>query len=373
MTVEKPLGPAIPHPHQLEVDDFQRYDVIIDARSPREYSDDHLPGAMNLPVVLDAEYEKVGIAHKDDPHQAYLIGVRLSLRNIADHIDQHLADFGSSARFLVYCFRGGKRSKLWADNLRTIGFKVDVLKGGWKNYRRWVRDGLESLPPKLSFHVLSGSTGTGKTRLLAALESIGEQVLDLEDLAEHRGSLIGSLPGVDQPAQKYFETLLLDKLRSFDPERVIWIEDESRKIGAIQIPETMFGAIRRGEIFVIDAPMVERVRLWREDFPHLVADPIRMVELLRPVRALVGGEEYEHWQATAARSATDELFERVMVMHYDPCYARSMRKERSRERMRAIITLQSLSEESLTAAAKTLVAEGKSSLCSADTDKTPSS
>lgn len=355
MTSDKPIGPAIPHPHQLEVDEFQRYDVIIDARSPREFEEDHIPSALNLPVVVNDEYERVGITHKDDPHRAYLVGVRLSLRNIADHIDQHLSGFGNEARFLVYCFRGGKRSKLWADNLRTIGFKVDVLQGGWKNYRRWVRDGLESLPPRLGFKVLSGSTGTGKTRLLAALERAGEQVLDLEALAAHRGSLIGGLPGIDQPSQKYFETLLLDKLRTFDPDRVVWVEDESRKIGAIQIPEAMFSAIRRGDIYNIEAPMNERVRLWREDYPQLVSDPVRMVEMLKPVRGLVGGEEYACWETTAAKGATDELFERVMVQHYDPCYVRSMRKERTKDRMRATVRLHSLSDDALNAAARSLI------------------
>jgi tRNA 2-selenouridine synthase len=232
-----------------------------------------------------------------------------------------------------------------------------VLQGGWKNYRRWVRDGLESLPPRLSFKVLSGSTGSGKTRLLAALERAGEQVLDLEALAAHRGSLIGGLPGVVQPSQKFFETQLLDRLRTFDPDRPVWVEDESRKIGAIQIPEAMFGAIRRGDIYNVEAPMAERVRLWREDYPQLVADPIGMVEKLKPVRGLVGGEEYEIWQTTAARGATDELFERVMVQHYDPCYLRSMRKERTRDRVRQTLRLKSLSDEALDAAARTLITE----------------
>ncbi len=369
MTAENSFGPAIPHPHQLEVDDFQRYDIIIDARSPREFAEDHIPGAVNLPVVVDSEYARVGLAHKDDPHQAYMVGVRLSLRNIADHIDNHLANCAENTRFLVYCFRGGKRSKLWADNLRTIGFKVDVLKGGWKNYRRWVRDGLDSLPPKINFKVLSGSTGTGKTRLLAALETTGEQVLDLEGLAGHRGSLIGSLPNVDQPAQKFFETLLLDKLRSFDPERAVWVEDESRKIGAIQIPDAMFDAIRRGDIYVVDAPMGERLRLWQEDYPHLVADPVKMVEMLRPVRSMVGAEEYDRWMDAAKRGAIEELFESVMRMHYDPCYTRSMRKERSMERMRRAVQLPDLTGAGLIQAARTLIDLEGEGLTSSNADK----
>ena len=362
-------SPAIPHPHQLEVDEFSNYDLIIDARSPREFAEDHVPGALNLPVVANDEYATVGTTHKDDPHKAYLIGVRLSLKNISDHIAEHLAHCGANTRFLVYCFRGGKRSKLWADNLRTIGFKVDVLKGGWKNYRRWVRDGLDGLPPQFCFRVLSGSTGTGKTRLLSAIESIGEQVLDLENLAGHRGSLIGALPGVNQPSQKFFETLLLDKLRSFDLNRVVWVEDESRRIGALQLPDALFDAIRRADICVLEAPMTERIRLWREDYPHLVADPVQMVERLRPIRGLVGGEEYERWAAAAAQGAVDELFERVMRSHYDPCYQRSMRKERSQDRMREIIALGELDEQAMQTAARSLVALPGRFLLASDADE----
>ena len=366
---EHKSSPAVPHPHQLEVDEFSNYDLIIDARSPREFAEDHIPGALNLPVVANDEYAKVGTTHKDDPHQAYLIGVRLSLRNISDHIAEHLAHCSENTRFLVYCFRGGKRSKLWADNLRTIGFKVDVLKGGWKNYRRWVRDGLDGLPPQFCFRVLSGSTGTGKTRLLSALASIGEQVLDLEELAGHRGSLIGALPGISQPSQKFFETTLLDKLRSFDLGRVVWVEDESRRIGAIQLPDTMFDAIRRGDIYALEALMTERVRLWREDYPHLVADPVQMVERLQPIRSLVGAEEYDRWTTAAAQGAIDELFERVMRMHYDPCYQRSMRKDRSKDRMREVITLAQLDEKAMQTAARKLAALPGQFLSAPDADE----
>src|SRR4051812_19413800 len=147
---------ALVHPHQLEVQDFSSYSLIIDARSPHEYDEDHLPGAVNLPVVDDTQYAEVGTKHKTDKHAAYLVGVEYSLRNIAGHIGPLISKYTPQDRFLVYCFRGGKRSRLWADNLRTIGFPVDVLSGGWKNYRRWVRAGLESLPRALEYRVLCG-------------------------------------------------------------------------------------------------------------------------------------------------------------------------------------------------------------------------
>jgi tRNA 2-selenouridine synthase len=313
----------LPHPLQLEVLEFTSYDLVVDARSPHEYDEDHIPGAINLPVVNDAEYAEVGTKHKDDAHAAYLIGVEYSLRNIARHIRPLIANYDKKARMLVYCFRGGKRSKLWADNLRTIGFHVDVLHGGWKNYRRWVRTSLETLPHHFDLRVLAGSTGTGKTRLLAALAEAGEQVLDLELLASHRGSLIGAIPGATQPSQKYFDTLVVDVLRRFDPTRPVWLEAESKKIGALQLADSLHEAMHRTTPIHIDAPMSERVRLWREDYPHFADDPKRMVELLAPLKPLIGGVELALWEALAAEGRVDELFERVMTKHYDPCYARS--------------------------------------------------
>lgn len=149
--------------------DFSTYDLIIDARSEREYQQDHIPGAINLPIVNNDEYAEVGIKHREDTHQAYLIGVAYAHRNIADAIDRVIRHYPRKSRMLVYCFRGGKRSRLWVDAIETIGYKVDRLQGGWKAYRRWVNSELEARPIHFSFHVLSGPTGCGKTRLLYAL------------------------------------------------------------------------------------------------------------------------------------------------------------------------------------------------------------
>ena len=169
------------------------YALVIDARSQREYTEDHVPRAVNLPVVDNEEYAEVGTTHRTDKHRAYLIGVSYALKNISHAIDGLVAGHPKDARMLVYCFRGGKRSKLWFDALSTIGYRVDRLPGGWKAYRAWVRDQLTELPRTFRYHVLCGPTGCGKTRLLSALATVGAQVLDLEALARHRGSLIGAL------------------------------------------------------------------------------------------------------------------------------------------------------------------------------------
>jgi tRNA 2-selenouridine synthase len=355
MSSEPAAAPAAVHPRQLGIDDFGAYALVIDARSPHEFAEDHLPGAVNLPVVDDAEFAEVGIRHRSDKHGAYLIGVAYSLRNIADRIAPLISRYGPRDRMLVYCFRGGKRSRLWFDALRTIGFDVDQLAGGWKRYRAWVREGLDQLADRFDYRVLCGPTGCGKTRLLHALRASGEQVLELEELARHRGSLLGALPGQPQPTQKLFDSALLDAMRRLDPARPVWLEAESKKIGNVQLPEKLFQAMHRAPVVDVQAPMVERVRLWREDYPHFAADPAAMVDKLVPLKPLVGGEVLAGWQALARAGEVDTLFERVMTEHYDdPCYRRSTRRHYGERPQATTLAVESLAPAALAGAAARL-------------------
>jgi tRNA 2-selenouridine synthase len=345
----------LPHPLDLEIQDLGSYALIIDARSPREYALDHLPGATNLPVVNNEEYAEVGTLHRTDKHGAYLIGVEYSLRNIANAISSVIRTIPRNDRVLVYCFRGGKRSRLWADNLRTIGYKVDVLPGGWKAYRRWVVNALETLPRAFDYRVLCGPTGCGKTRLLRALQQCGEQVLDLEGFARHRGSLIGSIPGESQPSQKLFDTTLVDAIRGFDPGRPIWVEAESKKIGNIQLPASLLETMYASPFFRINAPMPERVTLWREDYSNLEKDPVQLMTWLYPLRELVGNDTLQQWQALADQRDMTTLFARLMTDHYDPAYLRSSGKKYPKFMEAPEINLASLSASALRAAAQALI------------------
>ena len=333
------------------------YALVIDARSEREYAEDHLPCAVNLPVVDNEEYAEVGTTHKTDTHRAYLIGVSYAMKNMSRAIDDLVARHPKDARMLVYCFRGGKRSKLWFDSLSTIGFKVDRLPGGWKAYRAWVRDQLESLPGQYRYNVLCGPTGCGKTRLLSALESVGAQVLDLEGLAQHRGSLIGDIPGRPQPSQKWFDSLLVEKLRRFDPAKPVWVESESKKIGAIQLPDALLKAMHVGRVFSISAPMSERVRLWREDYSHFERDLDALIGRLTYLRPLIGGDEFAKWQELAREKRAPELFQRLMEEHYDPAYARSIGKNYPQIDQAAKLDLSRLDRESLLDTARQLQRE----------------
>lgn len=331
-----------------------QYALVIDARSQREYTEDHLPCAVNLPVVDNEEYAEVGTTHRTDTHRAYAIGVSYALRNISRSIEDLVARHPKDSRMLVYCFRGGKRSKLWFDALATIGFKVDRLPGGWKAYRAWVRDQLTELPRRFGYHVLCGPTGCGKTRLLSALASVGAQVLDLENLAQHRGSLIGDIPGVAQPSQKWFDSLLVEKLRSFDPAKPVWVESESKKIGAIQLPDVLLETMRAGRVFNLSAPMPERVALWREDYSHFESDLGALMGRLHFLRPLIGGEEFARWESLAREQRAPELFQRLMEAHYDPAYARSIGKNYPMIDKAFKVTLSRLDRESLSETARQL-------------------
>ncbi|RJF97060.1 tRNA 2-selenouridine(34) synthase MnmH [Noviherbaspirillum cavernae] len=334
--------------------DFQSYDLIIDARSPREYEEDHIPGAINLPVVDNDEYAEVGTLHRTDPMAAYQIGVCYSLKNIARHLQQHVAQYNRKSRILVYCFRGGKRSRLWFDALDTIGYRVDRLEGGWKGYRRWVNEQLTIVPRNYRYLVLSGPTGCGKTRLLTALHKAGAQVLDLEDIAVHRGSVIGAVPGREQPTQKLFDSFLLRKFSEFDPAKPIWIEAESKKIGKVQLPDALLESMRDGTTISIDAAMPQRVQLWREDYRHFEEDPLALLTRLAYLRPLIGGQEFAEWQRLAESGQVTELFERLMRNHYDPTYRRSMLRNYPEIDASPKIELDDLSTEALSRVAQSM-------------------
>ena len=334
--------------------DFQSYDLIIDARSPREYEEDHIPGAINMPVVDNLQFAEVGTLHRTDPMAAYRLGARYSLQNVAQHIERYLPLYNGKSRILVYCFRGGKRSKVWFDVLDTIGYRVEKLKGGWKAYRRWVNEQLASVPDGFRYIVVSGPTGCGKTRLLAALELEGAQVLDLEGIAVHRGSIIGAVPGRPQPTQKHFDSLLLRRLSSFDPARPVWLEAESKKIGQVQLPDALQAAMHRNMTIAVDAPMPQRVQLLREDYRHFEHDPSALIGRLSYLRALVGGDEFARWQALAEMAEVPELFERLMRHHYDPAYRRSILRNYPKIDASPSVMLEDLSVNGLRPVARSL-------------------
>lgn len=303
------------------------FDAVIDARSQSEYAEDRLPGALNWPSLNDAERALVGTEYKQvSPFSARKRGAALVARNIAAHIEREAMDKPKDWTPLVYCWRGGQRSGSLATVLSAIGFRVHLLEGGYREYRRAVIASLEEMPVRLDLRVVCGTTGSGKSRLLQRLADSGVQVLDLELLANHRGSVLGLVPGSPQPGQKQFESRLWDALRRFDPSRPVIVESESKKVGDLRVPERLIERMRAAPCIRLDLPLDGRVQLLIEDYDFFVRDTETFCQRLGALRVLRGHEVVEGWQEAARAGRTREVVRDLLVSHYDPVYLQSMRR-----------------------------------------------
>lgn len=303
---------------------FQDFDDILDVRSPAEYADDHLPGAISVPVLNDEERARIGTLYKQvSPFAAKRLGAALIARNIAQHLEEKFSDKPKSWRPLVYCWRGGMRSGAMAHILAQVGWNAAQLEGGYKNYRRHVLADLEALPGQLEFRVISGGTGSGKSHLLQALAEQGAQVLDLENLAQHRGSLLGRLPDQKQPSQKTFETRLWSALRLFTADRPVYVEAESRKIGTLNLPVTLHERIRAAACINVEAPLQSRIGFLMQDYGHFMANPALLEERLLMLAGLHSRETVNRWCEYVRQGDWRTLVSELLTQHYDPAYRRS--------------------------------------------------
>ena len=304
--------------------DFKRFDAILDARTPSEYALDHVPGAVSTPVLDDAERAEVGTLYKQvSAFEAKKRGAALVAKNVARHIEEHFGGKTKDWRPLVYCWRGGKRSGAMAHILREVGWQAETLAGGYRAYRRWVVGELARLPYRFRFRVIHGATGSGKSRLLRALEDAGAQTLDLEALARHRGSVLGALPGEPQPSQKWFESQVLSRLLALDAEQPVYVEGESKKIGELQVPEVLMERMRASTCVLVEADVETRVSLLLDEYGHFLADAAALGAQLDCLAALHGNQRIAEWKALAARGAWREFVGALLVEHYDPAYTRS--------------------------------------------------
>ena len=303
---------------------LSEFDEVIDVRSPSEFALDHVPEAVNCPVLDDAERASVGTLYKQSsPFDAKKAGAALVSRNIARHIEERFRYRASDWRPLVYCWRGGKRSGAMAHVLREIGWDARTLEGGYKSYRKHVVEELSEVPQRFRFRVVHGVTGSGKSRFLRALRKAGTQVLDLEELAAHRGSVLGNLPERPQPSQKMFESLLLAELTGLDPRKPVHVEGESRKIGQLQVPAALIEAMRASECVVLEAGLETRVALLMDEYRHFFDDPAALGAQLDCLVELHGRERIAEWKALAERGEWRALVARLLEEHYDPAYKRS--------------------------------------------------
>ena len=309
------------------VQNLDRFDTVIDARSESEFAEDHLPHALNWPTLNDAERQFIGTTYKQvNAFEAKKRGAALAARNIAAHIERDVIDKPRDWSPLLYCWRGGKRSGSLALVLDQIGFRVNLVEGGYKAFRAAMLQDVEARVGALRFQVVCGTTGSGKTRLLHALQRAGAQVLDLEALAQHRSSVLGAIPGVPQPSQKRFDSLVWDALRRFDTTRVVFVESESKKVGNVAVPERLMERIRLSPCINLQLPTDERVQLLLEDYAYFVANPEHFCNRLEVFTAQRGKAVVQAWKESVGRGDLAAVVEDLLLTHYDPVYVQSMQR-----------------------------------------------
>ena len=332
------------------------FDAVIDARSELEFAEDHLPGAQNWLSLNNEERVRVGTLYKQvSPFEAQKRGAAMVAANIAQHIERHVLDLPKSWQPLVYCWRGGKRSGSLALVLGQIGFKVTLIEGGYKAYRQAMLLDLPQRVAPLQWRVICGPTGSGKTRLLQALRAEGAQVLDLEDLASHRSSVLGLIPGQPQPSQKHFDTLVWDALRQFDPRRPVYVESESRKVGNLTVPEPLMLAIRSSPCYALELSEDERVGLLLEDYDFFVKDRDFFSQRLQALTELRGKAVVEKWQSQIAEGQMDAVVRDLLLTHYDPTYASSLKRNFTQSGQAIPLRADNRSPQAMQALARQLV------------------
>jgi len=329
----------------------------IDVRSPAEYALDHIPGATSHPVLDNDERARIGTLHKQESaFAAKKAGAALVAKNIAAMLESAFAGRPRAWQPLVYCWRGGKRSGALTHVLNEIGWKAVQLDGGYKAYRHYVIEELARLPQAFAYRVVCGVTGSGKSRLLLALARVGAQVLDLEALARHRGSLLGDLPSAPQPSQKGFESLLWEQLTRLDPARPVYVESESRKVGEIRVPQNLIDAMWQSPCLRVEATLAQRLALLRAEYAHFIAAPETLHSKLGHLTALRGAAATARWRALSDAGDWDALVADLLAEHYDPSYLRSMRLNYPHYDSAAAVELDGIGEADFAAAAGRLVA-----------------
>jgi tRNA 2-selenouridine synthase len=303
------------------------FDTIIDARTEAEFDEDRLPGAVNWPTLNNEERIVVGTMYKQiNQFEAKKRGAAMAARNIASHIDREVIAKPKDWKPLAYCWRGGKRSGSLSLILDQIGFRTTLVEGGYKAFRAAVVADIPVQVARLTFRVVCGTTGSGKTRLLHALAAQGAQVLDLEDLANHRSSVLGAIPGSPQPTQKRFDTLVWNALRNFDPTRTVFVESESKKVGNVSIPVSLMERMRDSACIDLDLPMAERIELLMEDYDFFVQNSGFFCQRLDALTEARGKVVVEGWKAQVLQGEVRSVVADLLTLHYDPVYVQSIER-----------------------------------------------
>ena len=296
---------------------------IIDVRTPAEFAEDHIPGAINFPVLSNEERVQVGTLYHQSPFEGKKLGAALIAKNIAAHIQEHFIHQPKERKPLIYCWRGGKRSGSMTHIMRQIGWNAYILDGGYKAYRRNVVKELTDISPQFEYLVVTGQTGSGKSKVLEALAEQGAQVLDLESIANHKGSVLGNIPNSPQPTQKNFESQLLTALKKLNPEQVVFVEAESRKIGTVHVPDALLEKMRASPCLKIEASLPARVEFLQKDYVYFLENPEELKKTIDFLKELHGKETLQYWKELIDQKNWATLVEQLLEKHYDALYRRS--------------------------------------------------
>ena len=337
----------------VTVAQLPEFDEIIDARSEGEFAEDHIPGAINYPVLDNDERARVGTIYKQNSSfEAKKVGAALVSANIARHLRQSFHDRPREWRPLIYCWRGGSRSDAFAHVLHQVGWRAGRIDGGYRAFRRAVVEQLMELPRRFRWRVVCGLTGAGKSRLLRALQIAGGQTLDLEALAAHRGSVLGNLPDAPQPTQKLFESRVWKALTGFDASRPVYVEAESKKIGALRVPEILIEQMWASECVVLESPVEARVELLKQEYAHFFDQIDTLNTKLECLTPMHGHAVIEKWKSLARARNWNELTADLLARHYDPAYTRAIVKHYPALDRAPRLSLRSTDQGEFTALAK---------------------
>lgn len=334
------------------------FDTVIDARSEDEYAEDHLPGAVNWPTLNNEERIAIGTMYKQvNAFEAKKRGAAIAARNIAAHIEAHVIDKPRNWAPLTYCWRGGKRSGSLSLVLGQIGFNVTLIEGGYKAFRAAMLEDLAQRVTQLQWRVVCGTTGSGKTRLLQALQAEGAQVLDLEALACHRSSVLGALPGIAQPSQKHFDMRVWDAVRRFDPARPVFVESESKKVGNVAVAEGLIQAMRQSPCISLQLPDARRVALLMEDYDFFVQNTGQFIDRLEALTQARGKALIQQWQTDVREGRIEQVVLALLTEHYDPVYVQSMERNFAQYGTATVLHAQGIDDDAMRALGRQVLAE----------------
>ena len=299
----------------------KKYDTIIDVRSPSEFEIDHIVGAINCPILYDDERQKVGTIYKQiSSFKAKIIGSSLSAKNIAFHIEKEFLEKKGSWKPLIYCWRGGQRSKAFSIVLSEVGWRTYQLRGGYKEYRNDIIKYLDNIGMKLKIILISGKTGSAKTKILHSIRDQGAQILDLEGLARHKGSLLGAIPNLKQPSQKFFESLLFYEINKLNLKKNIFIEAESSKVGNVHIPKSIWSNMILSKRIEVVADVNTRAKFLIDDYQYMCKNPILIKPMIKGLKTRLSNNLIDSWEKLIDEKKWFELTKSFLENHYDSSY-----------------------------------------------------